>query len=477
MALWTSAEAAAATGGRATRPFKVAGLSIDSREIGHGEMFVALTAARDGHDFVVDALKKGAAAAMVSRIPEGLTDAAPLLVVPDVFMALQDLGRAGRARTRAKVVGVTGSVGKTSTKEMLRAVLGGQGRVHAAEKSFNNHWGVPLTLARMPKDSDFAVIEIGMNAPGEIAPLARMAALDVVLITTVAPAHLEAFESIEAIAREKASILDGLKPGGIAVLNRDIETWPILEAAAAAAGAPVVTFGASEDADFRLASAQLAGAMTVAKGIARGRDVLFKVMSQGRHFALNALAVLAVADALGLDPAIAATDIGLWRPVEGRGMRERLILDIVDDHLAIDLIDDAYNANPASMAAALDTLAAGEPVDNVGRIMPGRRIAILGDMLELGASERQLHAELARHPAMAAITLVHCVGPRMRALHEALPAAKRGEWHETADALAARAHRLIDAGDVVLVKGSKSSLVSRVVDAIRKLGQPAPSEG
>jgi UDP-N-acetylmuramoyl-tripeptide--D-alanyl-D-alanine ligase len=452
-------------------------LSIDSREIGPGEMFVALTAARDGHEFAADALEKGAGAALVSRIPEGLTEADPLLIVPDVFKALQDLGRAGRARTRAKVVGVTGSVGKTSTKEMLRAVLGGQGRVHAAEKSFNNQWGVPLTLARVPTDADFAVIEIGMNAPGEIAPLARMAGLDVAVITTVAPAHLEAFESVEAIAREKAAILEGLKPGGVAVLNRDIETWPILKSSAEAAKAPIVTFGASEGADFRLASAQLAGGMTVAKGQARGQEVLFKVMSPGRHFALNALAVLAVADALGLDPAIAAGDIGLWRPVAGRGMRERLILDIVDDHLAIDLIDDAYNANPASMAAALDTLAAGEPVDNVGRIMPGRRIAILGDMLELGPSERALHAELAHHPAMREVTLVHCVGPRMRALHEALPETKRGEWHETADALAARAHRLIDAGDVVLVKGSKSSHVSRVVDAIRKLGQSAPSEG
>jgi UDP-N-acetylmuramoyl-tripeptide--D-alanyl-D-alanine ligase len=477
MALWISTEAEAATGGRATRPFEVTGLSIDSREIGPGEMFVALTAARDGHEFAADALKKGAGAALVSRIPEGLTEADPLLIVPDVFKALQDLGRAGRARTRAKVVGVTGSAGKTSTKEMLRAVLGGQGRVHAAEKSFNNHWGVPLTLARMPMDADFAVIEIGMNAPGEIGPLARMAALDVALITTVAPAHLEAFESVEAIAREKAAILEGLKPGGVAVLNRDIETWPILKTSAEAVRASIVTFGASDGADFHLASAQLTSGMTVAKGLSRGQEVLFKVMSPGRHFALNALAVLAVADALGLDPAIAAGDIGLWRPVEGRGMRERLILDIVDDHLAIDLIDDAYNANPASMAAALDTLAAGEPVDNVGRIMPGRRIAILGDMLELGPSERELHAELARHPSMAEVTLVHCVGPRMRALHEALPAAKRGEWHETADALAARAHRLIDAGDVVLVKGSKSSHVSRVVDAIRKLGQSAPSEG
>jgi UDP-N-acetylmuramoyl-tripeptide--D-alanyl-D-alanine ligase len=477
MTLWTSAEAESATGGRATRPFAATGLSIDSREIAAGDLFVALTAARDGHDFVADALARGAAAALVSRVPEGLGSEAPLLLVADVMDALRALGRAGRARTRARVVGVTGSVGKTSTKEMLRAVLGGQGKVHAAEKSFNNHWGVPLTLARMPPDADFAVIEIGMNAPGEIAPLARMAVLDVALITTVAAAHLEAFGAIEGIAREKASILEGLKPGGIAVLNRDVATWPILIARAQALGAPVVTFGESAEADFRLISARLAGDMTVGQATARGQDVLFKLMTAGRHFAINAVAVLAVADALALDPALVAVDLGLWRPVEGRGMRERLILDSVEDHLAIELIDDAYNANPASMAAALDTLAAAEPRDGLGRIDPGRRIAILGDMLELGPTELELHAEIARHPAVQRIAAIHCVGPRMKALHAALPPARRGEWHEGADALAARVRQLIDAGDVILVKGSKSSHVSRVVGAIRKLGHPAPSEG
>jgi UDP-N-acetylmuramoyl-tripeptide--D-alanyl-D-alanine ligase len=471
--LWTSEAAAAATGARATRPFAVTGLSIDSREIAKGDMFVALKAERDGHDFAADALKKGAAAALVSRIPDGLLPDAPLLIVSDVQKALEALGRAARARTRAKVVGVTGSVGKTSTKEMLRAVLGGQGKTHAAEKSFNNHWGVPLTLARMPADAAFAVIEIGMNHPGEIAPLARMAALDVALITTVAPAHLEAFDGIEGIAREKASILDGLKPGGIAVLNRDIATWPILEAKARALGAPAITFGASEATDFRLDQAKVAGDMLVVTGTARGAALLVKVMTPGKHFALNALAVLAVADALGLDPALAACDLGRWRPPSGRGTRERLVMDRVEDHLAFDLIDDAYNANPASIEAALDMLAALAPADGLGRHAKGRRIAILGDMLELGPTERALHAEIAAYPAMEKIALVHCVGPRMKALHQALPPKKRGEWHEKAEDLALRARSLIDAGDVVLVKGSKGSYVSRVVDAIRKLGHPA----
>ena len=474
--LWTSADLAAATQGRATKAFAVDGLSIDSREIAPGDLFVALTAARDGHDFVADALRKGAAAALVSRIPEGLSDA-PLLLVDDVQAGLEAIARAARARTRAKVVGVTGSVGKTSTKEMLRAILGGQGRVHAAEKSFNNHWGVPLTLARMPADADYAVIEIGMNAPGEIAPLARMAQLDVGLVTTVAPAHLAAFDSVEGIAHEKASILDGLKPGGIAVLNADIATWPILKAKAEGLAAPIVTFGETEGTDYRLTRSQIAQDMTVVQATARGNPLLFKVMSAGRHFALNALAVLAVTDALGLDPAITACDMGLWRPPPGRGTRERLILDQVDDHLTIDLIDDAFNANPASVAAALDLLAATRPQDGVGRVSRGRRSAILGDMLERGPTEAALHRAIADHPAMGAIAVVHCVGPRMRHLWEALPPARRGEWHATADDLAARVSHLVDAGDVILAKGSKSSHVSRVVDAIRKLGHPAPAEG
>ena len=232
MALWTSSEAAAATRGRSTADWVAHGVSIDTRTIQPGDLFVALSAARDGHDFVAQALEKGASAALVSRIPEGLTEAAPLLIVADVQTALEALGRAARARSAAKVVGVTGSVGKTSTKEMLRAVLSGQGRTHAAEASYNNHWGVPLTLARMPVGTEFAVIEIGMNHPGEIAPLARIARPDVAMITTVAAAHLEAFASIEGIAREKAAIFEGLEAGGTAVINSDLKVTPILRAAA-----------------------------------------------------------------------------------------------------------------------------------------------------------------------------------------------------------------------------------------------------
>ena len=473
--LWTSDEAVAATGGRTTAPWAAGGVSIDTRTLQPGDLFVALKDVRDGHDFVAQALEKGAAAALVSRVPEGLSSSAPLLVVPDVLKALEDLGRAARARAKARVVGVTGSVGKTSTKEMLRVVLGGQGRVHAAEASYNNHWGVPLTLARLPREADFAVIEIGMNHPGEIAPLSHMARPDVVVITIVAPAHLEAFDSIEGIAHEKAAIIDGLQPGGVAVLNADIATSPLLQAKAHEAQARAVTFGAAEGADYRMVSVQIGDDSTVVRATRQGQPVLYKVMSPGRHFAANGLAVLAVADAFGLDPVISATDLGRWQPPAGRGVRERIMLDLVEE-TGFDLIDDAFNANPASMAASLEVLVNARPQDGIGSRAKGRRIAILGDMLELGPTEAALHAAIAETPGLAAIDLIHCVGPRMKALHAALPRGQRGDWVATAAELVPRARHLIDAGDIILVKGSKGIKVSLMVDALRKLGQPAAAE-
>ncbi len=473
-ALWTAAEAAAATGGQTTGDWVASGVSIDTRTLAPGDLFVALTAARDGHDFVAQALEKGAAAALVSHRPADVAPDAPLLIVPDVLEGLEALGIAARARTAARVVGITGSVGKTSTKEMLREVLRHQGTTHAAEASYNNHWGVPLTLARMPADTAFAVIEIGMNAPGEIAPLARMARPHVAMVTSVAAVHLEAFDSVAGIAHEKASILDGLAPGGIAVLNADTQHAEILQAKAAEVGAAQLLFGEGE-ADYRIGEIRVTDSATIVQADGAGLPLLFKIATPGRHFALNGLGVIAAATALGADPGRAANDIGHWAPPAGRGTRERLLLDPVDG-LAFELIDDAFNANPTSVAAALEVLAAARPSDDVGRIARGRRIAILGDMLELGPEEGAMHAALAENPHLDAIETVHCVGPRMRALWEALPGPKRGQWSETAAALLPRAASLIDAGDVVLVKGSKGIQVSRIVDALRKLGHPQPQE-
>ncbi|MBK1636308.1 UDP-N-acetylmuramoyl-tripeptide--D-alanyl-D-alanine ligase [Rhodovulum adriaticum] len=476
--LWTAAEAAAATGGRATCDWQASGVSIDTRSLAPGDLFVALKDRRDGHEFVAAALAAGAAAALVSRVPEGVADDAPLLIVDDVLLALQALGRAGRDRTGARVVAVTGSVGKTSTKEMLRHVLAGQGRVHAAEASFNNHWGVPLTLARLPRDAAFAVVEIGMNHPGEIAPLTRLARPHVALITTIAPAHLAAFDDLAGIAREKASIFEGLAEGGAAIYPADLETSPILAAAAREYAAKSVTFGQEDGCDFRLLGIEIHAASTVVQARAPGQDLLFKIQSAGRHFAMNALSVLAAVESLGIDGAVAACDLAGWVPPAGRGARLRIALDVVEDQMMVEVIDDAFNANPASVAAALEVLAAARPQDGVGRVARGRRIAILGDMLELGPDEQGLHAGLADLPAMAQVDLVHCVGPRMRALYFALPLKKRGQWFDEAEPLADKVHHMVDAGDVVLVKGSKGSRVSAVVDALKKLGQavPAPQE-
>ena len=471
MSLWTSQDAAAATGGTSTRAWEAGGVSIDTRTIGPGDLFVALRAARDGHDFVGQALAKGAAAALVTHRPEGVAEDAPLLIVPDVQAALEDLGRAGRARSRARVVAVTGSVGKTSTKEMLRAALATQGAVHAAEASYNNHWGVPLTLARMPAEADFAVLEIGMNHPGEIAPLARQARPHVAMITTIGAAHLEAFGSLDGIAEEKGAICEGLEPGGVAVLPGDVAQLPILRAAAERVGARIVTFGMAQGSDHRLLDLRLVEGASVGRAEAAGKPLLLKVGTEGRHFAVNALGALAAAEALGADRALSLNGLAAWTPPKGRGGREEI--DWGDGRIT--LIDDAFNANPTSMSAGLAVLAALEPQHGTGRIRRGRRIAVLGDMLELGGDEAALHAGLAADSAMESVHLVHCVGPRMRALHDALSGDRRGEWAETPEALTSELRRLLDAGDIVLVKGSKGSRVSLVVDAIRRMGQGAPS--
>ncbi len=470
MTLWTSQDAARATGGQSTARWTATGVSIDTRTIEAGDLFVALKAARDGHDFVQMALEKGAAAALVTHRPDGVAEDAPLLIVDDVLLALEALGIAARARTKAKVLGITGSVGKTSAKEMARTVLSRQGKTHAAEASYNNHWGVPLTLARMPADTEYAVIEIGMSNPGEIAPLSRMARPHVAMITTVAAAHLEAFDDITGIAREKASIMDGLTSGGVAVLKADIETSAILQNHASRLEAQQVLFGQMAR-DWKLQHVALREGQTMVQADTPVGPLMFKLSTAGRHFAMNGLGILAAAAALGADPVQAALDLGLWHPPAGRGTLEQVLTDPARNE-GIALLDDAFNANPTSMTAALEVLASHTPVDNVGHIVKGRRVAILGDMLELGPEEAQMHASIAADASLEQVHLVHCAGPRMRGLYDALPEEKRGVWEESASDLAAQATRLVDAGDVVLVKGSKGSKVSLVVDAIRKLGHP-----
>ncbi len=475
MTLWTAADAANATGGRAVGDWACSGVSIDTRTIERGDLFVALQDVRDGHDFVAQALENGAGAALVSRIPDDVPEDAPLLIVDDVLGGLEALGRAARARTAAKVVAVTGSVGKTSTKEMLLAIFADQGRAHASVESYNNHWGVPLTLARMPVDTQFAVIEIGMNHPGEISPLAKMVQPDVAMVTTVAAVHLEAFENVAAIAVEKAAIFEGVKPGGVAVINADNEYAAILMAKAVDRRLRELEFG-EHGFQYKLKEVQVQGDATVVQADANGTPLLFKIGTAGRHFAMNALGALAVSQAMGADLALAAQSLGRWTPFKGRGVREVIHLDPVDTHLTLSLIDDSYNANPTSMAAALEVLAAAEVTHDIGRVSKGRRIAYLGDMKELGPDEIALHAGLAHLEATKSLDVIHCVGPLMRSLYDLIPAHQRGAWHATAQEMLPGLHSHLDSGDVVLAKGSLSMKLGLVVDAIRKMGHPVTNE-
>jgi len=391
--------------------------------------------------------------------------AAPLLVVRDVLDGLRDLARAARARTEAKVIAVTGSVGKTSTKEALRLALSAVGATHASAASYNNHWGVPLSLARCPAETKFAVFEMGMNHPGEIEPLTRIARPHVAIITTVEPVHLEFFPSIAAIADAKAEIFLGIEKGGAAVLNRDNPHFARLEQAAKAAGVGrVVSFGEHETADARLIKFALQADSSTVQAHILGMDVTYKLGAPGRHLVLNSLAVLAAAVLAGADLARAAIALAQLAPAAGRG--SRITLDLPGGQAL--LIDESYNANPASMRAALALLGQAP-------IGPrGRRIAVLGDMLELGGEGAKLHRGLAEPITANAVDLVFCSGPLMRQLWQALPSERRGGYAETSAALEAEVLGAIRAGDAVMVKGSLGSKMGPIVKALTRHFSRAP---
>jgi len=451
--LWTPAELAAATGATMA-PAGASGVSIDSRSLAPGDLFVALRAARDGHEFVADALGRGAGVAMVDHVPPGLPADAPLLLVSDTQAGLAALGRAARVRSAAGFVAVTGSVGKTTVKEMLLQGLSAIGPAHASVASYNNQWGVPLTLARTPRDARFAVIEIGMNARGEIAPLARMAAPRVAVITSVAAVHLGPLGSLDAIAEEKGDILEGVQPGGVAVLPQDNPFFPRLAARAEALGLRILGFGEGPGAAARLRDVVLGPDTVSATVELSGANLPLRLDAPGRHMALNATAAIAAASALGVDPGRFAAALAFFRPVEGRG--RRIAIRAAGGEAL--LLDESYNCSPVALRAALAVLAA---------VPAARRIAVIGDMLELGDSGPALHAEVARDAALAA-DLVFTCGPLTHALHEALPVAKRGAHVAESATLAALLPSLLQAGDVVLVKGSLGMRMARVVQALKE---------
>ena len=455
--LWTSEEIARATGGTASAAFEVTGVTFDSREVGAGDLFIAMPGTvHDGHEFVDQAICAGAAGLIVSR-----PVAAPHVLVEDTAKALQDLGRAARERAKATIVGVTGSVGKTSTKEALFAAFERwrPGRVHRSVKSYNNHTGVPLSLARMPRDAEFAVLEMGMNNPGEIAALARLVRPHVAIVTAIAPAHIENLGSEEAIADAKAEIFEGLEADGIAILPNDSPHRDRLVRAARRTADQIVTFG-SGDADVHALHAVRAdqgGSLITAALL--GSDLTFTISQRGEHWVSNALAVLAAVEAVGGDVGIAGLALADLGGLTGRGARHQLR---VDGGEAL-LIDESYHANPASMAATLKSLGAETGVS--------RRIAVLGPMRELGEHSDALHAGLAPAVIDAHVDALVLVGEDMRPLEDALDGQVDVIRAGDADAAADVLLDLLRPGDAVLVKASNSIGLARVVDRVKE-GEP-----
>jgi UDP-N-acetylmuramoyl-tripeptide--D-alanyl-D-alanine ligase len=452
--LWSAAELAAAVGGKVNGQFAATGVSIDTRTVEPGDLFVALAGVRDGHEFVDQALAKGASGALVSR--PGFT---PSIVAMDTFKALQDLGIAARERApQARRGAITGSVGKTSVTQAVMAGLMLAGRAHSSVKSYNNHIGVPLTLARMPRDAERAVFEIGMNHADEIAPLARMVKPHAVAVTTVGPVHTENFPDGEAgVARAKAEIFDGLQPGGVAVLNADNAWFEMLRGEALKAGAQVRSFGTGEGADARLIDFQSGVGRAAIQARFHGEVLDFPILQTGLHWGLNSMAVLLMLEALdvGLGDSLAA--LGAFEPLAGRGAERLVHLDGGD----FTLIDESYNANPISMASAIATLG--------GRKTRRRRIVALTDMLELGPEAAAYHAALAEPIAQAEVDLVFCAGPLMKSLWDALPPTRRGGYAETAADLAPLVVRTAEPGDLVMVKGSNGSKAGAVAAALSAL--------
>jgi UDP-N-acetylmuramoyl-tripeptide--D-alanyl-D-alanine ligase len=462
-ALWTRDQAIAATGGIAHGgDWQASGLAIDSRKVARGDIFVALPGERvDGHGYVKGALDAGGAAALVAHRPDNLAEDAPLIEVPDVLAGLVDLATAARARSSARIAAVTGSVGKTGSKEMLAACLGRLGSCEATRGNLNNHIGAPLSLARLASDTAYAVFELGMNHADEIRPLTKLVRPHVALITTVEPVHIEFFPSVEAIADAKAEILEGIEPGGAAVLNRDNPHFDRLAATADRLGVQrVVSFGASDRADVRLVSHETVAAGTDVTASIAGKHLSWTVGGTGAHWALNSCGVVATLFALGVDVEAAVPALAEISAGRGRGAT----VTLSTEGGPFTLVDESYNASPPAVRAALSVLSGMTPTG------AGRRLAVLGDMRELGDVAPQAHADLRDAVLAAGLDRVFLVGAEMTALRGVLPggmvAGHADRSEEIADAVAAA----VRPGDVVLVKGSLGTNMKPIVQALEALG-------
>ena len=468
MALWTSLEIKKITGGAGSGDWTVDGISIDSRTLQKGDLFVALTDKRDGHAFLDKAFENGAAAALVSHIPEGSTGDSRLILVKDVLEALKELAFAARERFSGKLIAVTGSVGKTSTKEMLSIALTAQGIVHASDKSFNNHWGVPLTLARMPKNTEFAIIEMGMNQQGEIRAHSLLSRPHVALITEVKKVHMSNFRKLEEIALAKSEIFSGLEAGGLALVNSDIEHISTIESSLKGLPVTLQKFGMNGP-DWILDQLNIKDRSLEVKAIQGSTKFKFELNSLGQHFASNGLAALAAVSLIGADKNVAIKQLQNWLPMQGRGQHIEVNVIKGCSTYCFDLIDDSYNSNPTSLRAGfklLDSLWDSKKVLNQDK---GRKIAILGDMLELGPDEITIHRSIANWDEISGIKKFYLVGELMKNLFEALPSDGNKFWFSSSDELNKIIAEEISMADVILVKGSKSSNMGKVVSKLKSI--------
>ena len=465
--LWMSDDVVAATGGTCADAWHATGVSIDSRTVNPGDLFVAIDGLnQDGHKYVANAFDKGASAALVHRPIENAQG--PLVNVDDTMEGLNALGVAARARTDARIVAVTGSVGKTSTKEALRVALSASGATHASAASYNNLWGVPLSLARMPAATQFGVFEVGMNHAGEIAPLVAMVRPHVAVITTVQPVHIEFFESVEGIADEKGEIFSAFEEGGIAIINADNPHHDRLRGIAQKYNAQhIVSFGKAASADTRLIKAEVSDVGSNVVAEFQGERLAYRVGLPGDHVVANSLAVLSAVQALGGDLEAGASALANLTPTEGRGVRHNVTLN--GD--TIMLIDESYNANPSSVAAALRVLSDTSPKNT------GRRIAVLGDMLELGQDADTYHRQLSESLLGGHIDQVFLCGKHMEALWDVLPKGLRGAYAKDSESLIQPIHDSLEGGDVVMVKGSLGSQMGKIVQHLLAQDAKASSAG
>ncbi len=464
--LWTSDDAGTATSGIVSKSFQAGGVSIDSRSLKKGDLFVALKGDNmDGHNFIEAAFKAGASAAIVSKNFVAADPDWPLIYVDDTNLALENLGRAARARSKAKIVGVAGSVGKTSTKEMLAALFGSLGKTHASEKSYNNHWGVPLTLANLPEDAAFGIFEIGMNHPGEIVKLTDQVRPHVAIITTIALEHMEFFPTgLVGVADANAEIFLGMDKNGIAILNHDNPHFARLKAAAEKQGIETIYGFGDEECESHLLDCQLRSDSSQVTADIMGEKVSYKLKIRGKHVVTNSLGALSVVKSLGGDMGKAVKALEKFEPVTGRG--NTLQVTIVKGQPPITIIDESYNANPESVQAALEAFALIEPAPG------GRRIAVLGDMLELGPQGPQWHKDLANPVLKAKTDLLYCCGPLMDALYQSLPEGWRGAHEKDSKALAEKLLPAVKPGDVLLIKGSNGSKMAYIIQALQDLQPP-----